>query len=94
MKILTLVILLLFPSFVLGNIENKGVICVVKNQKPKHFNTIGFLFWKDAVTRYYFEIKRESVQSEYSSNEYGYYTDENFIYWGKSRLNRKSKRWW
>ena len=74
----------LFPGLLLaGEIDGKGVICKV------YGDTIGYFFESDRVFEYKFQGGDKEL--ELSKKDKGpYQTNENSIYFGETRIDRKS----
>ena len=71
--------LLFFTSISAGEIDGKGVICLI------YGNTVGFFF--EDSRAYEHKPKGGKKKLELQKKEIGkYYTDENFIYFGVSIL--------
>ncbi len=76
-------LLLFFSSISAGEIDGKGVICLI------YGNTVGFFFEESRV--YEHKPKGGEKKLELQKKEIGkYYTDENFIYFDDVKINRKT----
>ena len=75
--------LLFFTSISAGEIDGKGVICLI------YGNTVGFFFEDNRA--YEHKPKGGKKKLELQKKEIGkYYTDENFIYFDDVKINRKT----
>ena len=79
-----LILFLFFcKSLFAGEIDGKGVICVI------YGNTVGFFFEDSRAFEH--KPKGGKEKLELKKKEIGkYYTDENFIYFDDVKINRKT----
>ena len=83
MKTFFMLILLFFKVVRAGELDGKGVICLI------YGNTIGFFFEEDRA--YEYKPKGGKEKLELKKREIGkYYTDENNIFFDDVKINRKT----
>ena len=83
MKIFFILIVLFFKAVSAGELDGKGVICLI------YGNTIGFFFEEDRA--YEYKPKGGKEKLELKKREIGkYYTDENNIFFDDVKINRKT----
>ena len=80
---LLILFLLFFNTSSAGEIDGKGLICLI------YGNTVGFFFEESRA--YEHKPKGGKNKLELQKKEIGkYYTDENFIYFDDVKINRKT----
>ena len=83
MKLLLIFVMFLFKAVNAGELDGKGVICLI------YGNTIGFFFEEDRA--YEYKPKGGKEKLELNKKEAGkYYTDENNIFFDDIKINRKT----